>query len=370
MDTVGQKEKALHPTKANIESALKAVLAKAKKDDLVLVAFEGHGRRFEGKQNAYLCLRNAKPNAVETLLSLGTLGEKLEKSAAGAKVLLVDACREGDDKEVAGVDEVKLPDGILALLSCSPGERSVESKDRTRGIFYHQIAEGIRGQAADGNDAITFASLAEYAIREVPKEAKAAKDDAKQTPKAYASDCQVVAATGGATQAIPAAEWKDYLAVWSNGGTRALPQEAGADAVCELEEVGGGRFAAGHDAGGGLSEFGIAAVGGKFVPKEAAPVSPRRRNAATPSLCIACRYVLHKRDSEWRKTTRRRSAGSARVRNWGMRAAWNCSEIPRLRDRHREESEGSRGLVSQERGAGLRSGVCLAGNVLSDGSGR
>ena len=51
----------LKPTRANVEARLKEVLGTAKKGDMVVVAFAGHGLQFEGKPEAYFCPSDARP---------------------------------------------------------------------------------------------------------------------------------------------------------------------------------------------------------------------------------------------------------------------------------------------------------------------
>src|SRR5436190_1679597 len=63
-DTTGAKDATLAPTRDNIQKQLKSVLNQTKRDDLVLVAFAGHGLQFEAKQTAYFCPRDARPAAV------------------------------------------------------------------------------------------------------------------------------------------------------------------------------------------------------------------------------------------------------------------------------------------------------------------
>src|SRR5262249_55229024 len=145
--------------------------------------FAGRGLRGEGKAGAYLCPKDAKPlpDGAETLIPVDALCKSLADSAAGTRVLLVDA---------AGVegDKVKVPDGVLALFSCSAGERSIGDKTLGHGVFFHELLEGLKGTAADGNDAVTFASLARHVRTEVPKQVAKLAKDAKQTPVAYPAE--------------------------------------------------------------------------------------------------------------------------------------------------------------------------------------
>jgi TPR repeat protein len=224
-DTKGGTDKSLEPTRANIEKALKTALGKCKRDDLVLVAFAGHGTRADTKSAGYLCPRDAKPlpDGTASLIAVDGLCTDLSKSEAGAAVLLVDACRmapAGD--QPGGIDGsgLKVPERVFALFSCSPGERALEHKDIRHGVFFNQVLAGLKGAAADGDDAITVAALANYLRAEVPKQASKLVKDAKQSPALQAPGVtkqSPVVARHPAT--VPVAEWEEYLRTWSNGST-------------------------------------------------------------------------------------------------------------------------------------------------------
>jgi len=232
-DSTGQKDTALEPTKANIEKSLKTMLDKAKKDDLVLVAFAGHGLRFDGKPGGYICPRDAKPlpENTGTLISVESLCENLGNSTAAGKILLVDACRNSPKSKLAsGIegDKVKVPKGVCALFSCSAGEHSIEHKNLKHGVFFHHVLAGLKGKAGDGNDAITFASLAQYVGKEVPKQAMKLNEDAKQTPTVYAGEASVPSPRLAMhPEAIPLEEWKEYEDVWSKGSTEPFLKKHG-----------------------------------------------------------------------------------------------------------------------------------------------
>lgn len=225
-DATGRKEKTLDPTKKNVEVALDGALRKCKRDDLILVAFSGHGVRPDVKSAGYLCPRDAKPlpGGKASLLPVEALGARLADSPVAAAVLLVDACRTAPDGDrPSGVDGggLKVPDRVFALFSCSPGERSVEHKDIRHGAFFAQVVAGLNGAAADGDDVVTFAALAARARAEVPKRAAELVTGAKQTPAALvpgAAKASPVLARHPA--AIPASEWEEYLAVWGRGSTK------------------------------------------------------------------------------------------------------------------------------------------------------
>ena len=64
--------------------------------ECLVIALAGHGLQFEDKPDSYFCPPEAKPFAdeIKTLVSVTQIYNELEKSLAGVKVLLVDACRD------------------------------------------------------------------------------------------------------------------------------------------------------------------------------------------------------------------------------------------------------------------------------------
>ena len=130
-DSAGKTNPALAPTKANIEKQLADVLTRCKdRHDMVVVAFAGHGLQFEDQKDAFFCPYDAKPFADETktMVSMGQVYNDLDRSFAGVKVMLVDACR--NDPKLgkgarSGIDADNAPApprGSGVLFSCSKGQ--------------------------------------------------------------------------------------------------------------------------------------------------------------------------------------------------------------------------------------------------------
>ncbi len=156
------KETKFRPVKSNIEDHLKLVLGLVEPDDLVVVAFSGHGVHLDGK--SYLCPTNTKLDDPKTMVSLDVVYEQLKKCPASLKLLLVDACR--NDPRLSGQRSLKPtegtkqfatslekpPQGILLLTSCAPGEISMEEKEFGHGVFMHFVLEGLQGKADANRD--------------------------------------------------------------------------------------------------------------------------------------------------------------------------------------------------------------------------
>lgn len=160
-------------TKAGVEGVLKRVIDECKKGDTVLVGLAGHGLQFLGQADCFYVPVDGKPFKDETvsLVSLNGVYEQLDKSFAGIKVLLVDACRD-DPSTTRGIDAdtaPRPPQGVAALFSCKAGERAFEHKDLQHGVFFHFVLEGLKGKAKDEDGEVTFAGLTAYVSKNVSR---------------------------------------------------------------------------------------------------------------------------------------------------------------------------------------------------------
>lgn len=165
------------PSRSNIERELQLRLQLANPDDVVFVAFSGHGLHIDGK--SYLCPSDAKWDATHSLISMDQVYAEMEKCQAKQKILIVDACRNetiirgfksgklGDDVTV----QVQLPpSGLLVLSSCESGQFSAEDSTLKHGVFMYFVMQGLRGGAdnedvfgGDRNGRISLTELYNYA---------------------------------------------------------------------------------------------------------------------------------------------------------------------------------------------------------------
>jgi len=177
------------PYKSNIDTMLELLLgtfdesgSRLKRqglvspDDLVVVAFSGHGVHLDGA--SYFCPIDARLDRPSSLVSLDRLYRLLSLSPAGVKLLLVDACRNdprpGGTRELKATAETagfagsleKPPKGVLVLSSCAPGQVSVEDKDLEHGVFMNYLLEGLAGEAdrreGNRNDRVSLLELYRY----------------------------------------------------------------------------------------------------------------------------------------------------------------------------------------------------------------
>jgi tetratricopeptide (TPR) repeat protein len=170
----GHDDTKYQPFRANIEKQLDMVLGFVEPDDLVLVAFSGHGVHVDGK--TYLCPTEADVDRPDTLVAVDDVYQKLQKCRASLKLLIVDACRNDprppgrrsatpkQDLTRLGQSFQQPPQGIVLLASCAPGEISMESEEFGRGVFMNYLLESFTGSAdRDKDGRISLGEAAEYA---------------------------------------------------------------------------------------------------------------------------------------------------------------------------------------------------------------
>jgi formylglycine-generating enzyme required for sulfatase activity len=163
------------PSQRNIEQQLRLVINSAEADDLLVVGFSGHGVAFEGK--SYLCPSDGLIDDTTTLISLDGVYEQLRNCAARLKCVVVDACRDdpvrggarsasvsnGTKQLAQSLQAIQLPEGVVLLNSCGPGEQSWEGEEFGHGVYMKYMLEGMSGPAdADMDGAVSLNELQRY----------------------------------------------------------------------------------------------------------------------------------------------------------------------------------------------------------------
>lgn len=195
--TTRQKDAKLRPTRVNIRERLAEVAHGCGKNDLLLVAFAGHGWQFGAdNRQCYLVPADARKSIQSRereLVPLADLYTQLAACHARAKLVLIDACRDDptSSRGLAPAGQELPPDGVYVLFGCSNRQRSYEVPRYKHGLFFYHVLRGLRGdnpaaKDADGN--VDWLSL----YRSV---SKAVRDDAgtvighgaEQTPNLLAN---------------------------------------------------------------------------------------------------------------------------------------------------------------------------------------
>jgi TPR repeat protein len=199
----GKKNSEDAPTGKNIRAALAELYQRKTRRDVVLVALSGHGVQLEVRDPAgkgpdktypFFCPTDGQLNDTKyatgrslTLINLDHLLTDLGECGGGAKLLLVDACRNKVRARNVDVAKVGLPGGVAALFSCKSGEYALESGKlgKGHGVFFYYVLEGLRGKAKNDDNEVTWGSLTEYVRRQVPRRVPLlAGGSATQTPQA------------------------------------------------------------------------------------------------------------------------------------------------------------------------------------------
>ena len=189
-------------TKEKVEQELDRFLAATRrlgKQDIVMIYFAGHGVQMtvpviraggqkEKVESPFLCVRDSLKSDPATMVSLNRVIEGLNaQSGCRHNLLLVDACRNNPNRGARTLDGgtvTRLPPKISILFSGSPGQLSYESEKVRHGVFTHALLEGLRGEAKNARDEVSWLFLASYVATEVPILASELleDDDLRQQP--------------------------------------------------------------------------------------------------------------------------------------------------------------------------------------------
>lgn len=180
------------PTSADdILSQIERCVRNRVADDTIIVALSGHGVqlkndrvRADGTKESYFCPERADLRQKSSLVAMSDVVSAMQQCEAGRKLLLVDACRnevepqERSCKDAslvelelapAGVTRRTIPNGMLALFSCSRKERSVELSSLKHSVFTHKILQYLNGKAPSTQyprGQLRIGELASYVTRE------------------------------------------------------------------------------------------------------------------------------------------------------------------------------------------------------------
>ena len=144
--------------------------------DLVIVSLSSHG--FEEGGVPYVIPTDGTRGALgDTGFSLKTVEDRLGRSKAGKRLLIVDACREkatGDDKNLgtamdrAWRQALAQSAGQAVLASCDVGQFSFEDVKLGHGVFTHHLLEALGGKAAaDARGYITLGAVSDHVAKAV-----------------------------------------------------------------------------------------------------------------------------------------------------------------------------------------------------------
>lgn len=138
-------------TRTNIITALNSQFSCAKKDDLVLFFFSGHGRK-DG-----FCPYDMDRKG-KNVLSYNDIYATFRNCQASRKVVFADACMSGAiRKEQTRSSRVSSKSDVVMFLSSRPNEYSIETPKMKNGFFTAYLERGLRGGADSNKDKIITA---------------------------------------------------------------------------------------------------------------------------------------------------------------------------------------------------------------------
>ncbi|MCA9022186.1 MAG: caspase family protein, partial [Planctomycetaceae bacterium] len=193
LTTYGQFEKkhvvrALDGGVINAESkALKKVfpqwLSQAQTEDAILVYFSGHGFQ-DASGNLYLATADFDiRNPEETGLPVSWLRNQLASCKAGFKLLILDSCHAGSEKNAEMDNRVSAKElgtpfedlkNVVTIASSQADEKSLFYFNQKRSLFSFWMTEGMKGHADFNQDGmIDIDELYKYVSRRVRHSANA-----------------------------------------------------------------------------------------------------------------------------------------------------------------------------------------------------
>jgi protein O-mannosyl-transferase len=181
-------------TSYNFFEAMDHLLEVVQENDFVYIYFAGHGdvEKKTERQNGYLICYSSPTNcyAAGGSINVRDLQDYLSTLVSKNKakvVLIIDACRAGklaggsEGSEVTAVALKTEWNGVIKILSCQPGETSLEGEQwgGGSGVFTHFLLKGLTGLADENSDGkVLLKELYNYLDKNVSKET-----DNKQMPE-------------------------------------------------------------------------------------------------------------------------------------------------------------------------------------------
>jgi tetratricopeptide (TPR) repeat protein len=172
------------PSGKKILKEFHLLLATLEPEDSLIVALAGHGVELGASGENYFLPSDAELKDPATLINVKTIFDEMERSQAGRKLLLVDACRndpEADNARSAGIALLPpkrmvagpMPAGIAALFSCNSEQRSYEDPVLRHGIFFYQVIKAWEGEAdVDRDGQVTLEELESFVRRQTKNHAR------------------------------------------------------------------------------------------------------------------------------------------------------------------------------------------------------
>ena len=139
-----------YATRANILKAMNDQFSRAKKGDMIVFFYSGHGY-----EKGFCPYDMGKGN--KNVLSYNDIYAVFRKSKATRKVVIADACMSGGLRQETHSTNHANRSDVLMFLSSRTKELSIESTNMKNGFFTTYVERGLRGGADSNRDNVITA---------------------------------------------------------------------------------------------------------------------------------------------------------------------------------------------------------------------
>lgn len=172
------------PFGRQIKQEFHLLLATLEPEDTLIVALAGHGVQLGPESDSYFLPADAQLKDPSTLINIKTIYEEMQRSQAGRKLLLVDACRNDPESDIARSAGIMyqpprrlaiepVPKGMAALFSCNSEQKSYEDPALRHGIFFYQVIKAWEGAAdIDRDGRVMLEEMESFVRRETKNHAR------------------------------------------------------------------------------------------------------------------------------------------------------------------------------------------------------
>ncbi|MEH1014269.1 EAL domain-containing protein [Micromonospora sp. CPCC 206060] len=157
-----------------IKARLRDLVLRSQPSDVLLVYFAGHAfvPEWSAGPDAYLVTPDLDAEALrrdpDSGIRMAFLKRDVFESFAGTSFLVLDCCHAGAyaGSELRHTEAMQTyrtqVDRHSALLACPSGAAARESEEHRHGVLTHHLLRALRGEAADSEDKVSFAQMANF----------------------------------------------------------------------------------------------------------------------------------------------------------------------------------------------------------------
>lgn len=132
--------------------------------DTALFYFSGHGYIDSNNNGGIVFPDNINPKSIYFGIKMEDIMQIVTRSSIKNKIIILDCCKSGSIA-VGHDNKAHLPDGCTILTSSRADQDSVESSEKSHGIFTDLLLQALSGEAADDLGNITVGGIYAYIDR-------------------------------------------------------------------------------------------------------------------------------------------------------------------------------------------------------------